>query len=148
MSSTAGAQWMTVSSSPGRRNGPSPRFGRSRRTCEQVDRGHVGIVDPPRGASVAGWYSVEVVAEPGFSRSGAGVYYYEFVDDVPTRQVSVCGEQWLSSDQEHSEGLTDRYYSELYFTEADRITLEEFERVWAEAVLRQQSSVVPRVVRG
>ncbi len=77
---------------------------------------------------------------------GDGVIYIEFADEVPTRQASVFGNIWVRGDAEHWNKLTDRYYSEFEFEASEHITSERFERIWAEALSREQSSRGPTAV--
>ena len=75
-----------------------------------------------------------------FTRRREGVIYTEFVDNVATRQVSICEDVWVWADSEHRNGLTDQPYSVFKFEASEHITSEEFERVWAEALSREQST--------
>ncbi|MEU5187396.1 hypothetical protein AB0G83_09635 [Streptomyces klenkii] len=70
-----------------------------------------------------------------------GVAYYEFVDTVPTRQVTHVGEEWLTSRRDFHPAvgplLTDQHLQPGEFDEEDRITVEEFEEVWERAVTQE-----------
>ncbi len=71
---------------------------------------------------------------------GDGVIYIEFAGEAATRQVSVYGDFWFRGDLVHINELTDCSYRELEFTNSEHITSDEFERVWAEALSREELS--------
>lgn len=72
-----------------------------------------------------------------------GVAYYEFVDTVPTRQVTNVDDEWLTSRKDYhpliGPLLTDQYLQPDEFPEGNRITAEKFERLWMRAVEQEDS---------
>jgi hypothetical protein len=74
----------------------------------------------------------------GESNIGPGNLYFEFTDDVPTRQVENYGDRWFCSLKDyHPEigpGLTDLLLSESELGPRDAISKEEFEHAWQRAV--------------
>ncbi|GHF49271.1 hypothetical protein [Streptomyces morookaense] len=72
-----------------------------------------------------------------------GVTYIEFIDLVPTRQVTQVGDQWLSSRREYDAAvgplLTDQLLQPGEFDESDRITSAEFEEAWTRAISQEDS---------
>jgi hypothetical protein len=73
------------------------------------------------------------------SELGAAEVYIEFTHTWPTRQVEVCGENWLMGHEEHNASLGDQ---NLEFLDTDgvvEIAADEFERIWEEASRRGAS---------
>lgn len=71
-----------------------------------------------------------------------GVAYYEFVDTVPTRQVTHVEDEWLTSRRESHPTigplLTDQYLQPGEFDEEDRIAPKVFEEAWERAVAEER----------
>lgn len=71
---------------------------------------------------------------------GEGVAYIEFDGEWATRQVEIYGDRWFDSrtafHDEIGPGLCDQPLSEMGMLDEEEITAEEFERIWAEAVVR------------
>ncbi|MFI1800101.1 hypothetical protein ACH427_22485 [Streptomyces sp. NPDC020379] len=69
------------------------------------------------------------------------VAYYEFVETVPTRQVTNVGDEWHTSRRDFHPVIgpliTDQFLQPGEFDEEDRISAEEFEAVWERAVAQE-----------
>lgn len=65
-----------------------------------------------------------------------GVVYFEFTDDVPTRQVEVYPHAWYRGDESRLEFLADQPFEVMGLEPEHQIDAAEFERVWAEALVR------------
>lgn len=70
-----------------------------------------------------------------------GIAYYEFVDNVPTRQVTHVGDEWLTSRRDYHPQigplLTEEELQPGEFDDEDRISKEAFEEAWARAVAQE-----------
>jgi hypothetical protein len=67
---------------------------------------------------------------------GMGMVYFEITDNWPSRQVEVYSQTWWWGDEAHPGHLADQPFDVLELGAEDRISEEEFERLWTEA--RQQ----------
>ncbi|MEU1781793.1 hypothetical protein ABZ545_20220 [Streptomyces abikoensis] len=70
-----------------------------------------------------------------------GITYIEFVDRIPTRQVTQVGDRWLSSlrdyDAEVGPLLTDQLLQPGEFDDSERISKMEFEEAWMRAIRQE-----------
>ncbi|WP_370420971.1 macro domain-containing protein [Streptomyces sp. QH1-20] len=75
-----------------------------------------------------------------------GITYIEFIDRVPTRQVTHVGERWLSSLREHDTAvgplLTDQPLQPGEFDDSDRVSAAEFEDAWTLAITQERDQAM------
>ncbi len=69
-------------------------------------------------------------------RGEEGTVYFEFTDDVPTRQVEVYGDHWRWGDAEHPDHLADQSFPDCALGVEHQIGRETFEELWIEALRR------------
>lgn len=66
----------------------------------------------------------------------SGIAYMEIIDEWPSRQIEIYGDNWRWGDRLHTEYLADRPFSDLGLTDDYAIEADEFERAWQEALRR------------